>query len=48
MAANSPTRSIPVHLQRGDEGFLRDLDIADLAHALLAGLLLLEQLASYG
>jgi hypothetical protein len=25
-----------LHLQRGDEGFLRDLDLAELAHALLA------------
>ena len=32
-------------LQHGQEGFLRDLDRADLLHALLAFLLLLEQLA---
>src|SRR3954468_6220219 len=33
-----------VHLQRGDEGGLRDLHVAHLAHALLALLLLLEEL----
>src|SRR5947209_11799897 len=33
-----------VHLERGDEGRLRDLDVADLAHPLLALLLLLEKL----
>src|SRR6476620_12658879 len=31
--------------QRCDEGFRRDLDRADVLHPLLAGLLLLEQLA---
>src|SRR5690606_5136059 len=30
-------------LQDGQEGFLRDLDAADLLHALLAGLLFFEQ-----
>jgi hypothetical protein len=37
-----------VHLQRGDERFLRDVDLAELAHLLLAGLLLVEQLALAG
>src|SRR5271168_5421594 len=37
-----------IHLQRGDERFLRDVDLAELAHLLLAGLLLLEQLALAG
>ncbi len=36
--------SILIHLEGGDEGFLRDLDLAELAHLLLAGLLLVEQL----
>ena len=36
---------ILVHLQRGDEGFLRNLDAAELAHLLLAFLLLVEKLA---
>src|SRR5262245_52210143 len=36
---------ILLHLQRGDEGLLRDLHLAELAHALLAALLLLGQLA---
>ena len=36
------------HLERGQEGFLRDLDLADLAHALLALLLLLQELALAG
>ena len=34
-----------IHLQRRDERLLRDLHLAELAHALLAGFLLLEQLA---
>jgi hypothetical protein len=34
-----------IHLQRGDEGFLRDLDLAELPHLLLAFLLLVQQLA---
>src|SRR5260370_25208440 len=38
-------RALPtVHLEGGDKGRLRDLDVADLAHALLALLLLLEEL----
>src|SRR5689334_17894286 len=32
-----------IHLQRGDEGFLRDVDFAELAHALFAFLLLLQK-----
>ena len=36
------------HLQRGDECFLRDFHLAELAHALLAGLLLVEQLTLAG
>jgi len=32
-------------LEHGEEGFLGDIDLADLAHPLLAGLLLLQQLA---
>src|SRR3982751_2468203 len=34
-----------VHLQRGDEGFLRDVDLAELPHLLLAFLLLLQKFA---
>src|SRR5207253_721907 len=34
-----------VHLQRRDERLLRDVDLAELAHALLAFLLLLQELA---
>src|SRR5690349_12662976 len=34
-----------VHLECGDEGALRDLDLAELPHALLALLLLLQKLA---
>ncbi len=34
-----------IHLQGGDEGFLRDVDLAELAHLLLALLLLVEKLA---
>jgi hypothetical protein len=34
-----------IHLQRGNERLLRDVDLAELAHALLALLLLLQQLA---
>src|SRR5208337_1881954 len=37
-----------IHLERGDERFLRDVDLAELAHLLLAGLLLLEELALSG
>src|SRR3954470_18092921 len=46
LRAHRPRRpSVLVHLQRRDEGLLRDLDLAELAHALLALLLLLEQFA---
>src|SRR5581483_1608137 len=34
-----------VHFQHGEEGLLRDLDLADALHALLAFLLFFEQLA---
>ena len=34
-----------IHLQRGDEGFLRDVDLAELPHLLLAFLLLLQKFA---
>src|SRR5258708_8263430 len=37
-----------IHLQGGDKRFLRDVDLAELAHLLLAGFLLLEQLALAG
>src|SRR5689334_6260108 len=37
--------SVGVHLQGGDEGFLGDLHLAELAHALLALLLLVEEFA---
>src|SRR5215469_16089721 len=39
---------LAVDLEGGDEGFLRDLDLAELPHALLAGLLFVEQLALAG
>jgi hypothetical protein len=34
-----------IHLQRGNERFLRDVDLAELPHLLLAFLLLLQKLA---
>jgi len=34
-----------VHLQRGDERLLRNVHLAELAHALFAFLLLLQELA---
>ena len=37
-----------LHFQRGDEGLLRNLDAAELAHLLLAFLLLLQELALAG
>ena len=37
-----------IHLQRGDEGLLRDVDLAELAHALLAFLLLIQKLTLAG
>src|SRR5262245_16109381 len=41
----SPRSSVFVHLERGDERLLRDLHLAELAHPLLALLLLFEKLA---
>src|SRR6186997_2326274 len=43
--ARTDVSRLSIHLQRGDEGFLRDVDLAELPHALLALLLLVEQLA---
>src|SRR3546814_8276947 len=40
--------SIVPHLQRLDERFLRDIHLAELAHALFAFFLLVEQLAFAG
>ena len=37
-----------VHLERGDGRFLRNVDLAELTHLLVAGLLLLEELALAG
>src|ERR1700751_674555 len=34
-----------IHLQRGNESFLRNVDLAELPHLLLAFLLLLQKLA---
>src|SRR5665213_1098019 len=45
--ANS-TQSIRIHLQRRDEGLLRDIHLAELAHLLLALFLLVEELALAG
>jgi len=36
---------VSVHLQRRDKGLLRDFHLAELAHPLLSGLLLVEQFA---
>src|SRR4029077_5757054 len=41
----SPSQLIIIHLKRGDEGFLGNLDFAELAHLLLALFLLVEELA---
>ena len=41
---NVRARSV-ADLERGDEGGLGNFNVADLAHAFLAGLLLFEQLA---
>jgi hypothetical protein len=41
-------RSILIHLEGGDEGFLRDFDLAELPHLLLAFLLLVEKLLPPG
>src|SRR5580698_9046141 len=40
--------SIRVHLERGDERFLRDVHLAELAHLFLALFLLVEELALAG
>src|SRR5688572_31043017 len=40
-----PRRGSPLHLQRGDERLLRDVHLAELAHALLALLLLVQEFA---
>src|SRR5256885_14791030 len=41
-----PERSASaIHLQRGDKSFLRDVDLAELPHLLLAFLLLLQKFA---
>src|SRR5438477_1463118 len=40
--------SAVAHLEGGDEGGLRDLDLAELAHPLFALLLLVEELAFAG
>lgn len=39
---------ILIHFQRSDKSFLGDFHLAELAHAFLAGLLLVEQLALAG
>src|SRR4030088_3306258 len=44
-ATASTTSSSDIHLQGGDERLLRDVDLAELAHALLAFLLLAQKLA---
>ncbi len=35
-------RRSAVHLERGNEGFLRDLNLAELTHLLLTSLLLIQ------
>lgn len=40
---NARRPSIVLHFQRGNERFLRDVDLAELAHALLALFLLLQK-----
>src|SRR5262249_14315795 len=47
-ACRAVKRLVGVHLQRGDEGFLRDLHLSELAHPLLSFLLLVEELALTG
>src|SRR6266404_2360513 len=44
-ASRGSPKLIRVHFERGDEGFLRNLDAAELAHLLLAFLLLVQKLA---
>ena len=46
MAASKPPSII--HLQRGNEGALRDFHLAELPHALLAFLLLVQKFALAG
>jgi hypothetical protein len=45
MPGVNPTRSVRLDLQRGDEGLLPDVDLAELAHLASALLLLLQELA---
>src|SRR3974390_626970 len=47
-SASSAALALHIHLQRGDERLLRDVDLAVLAHALLAFFLLLQKLALAG
>src|ERR1700691_4253608 len=42
------SRPLHIHFQRGDEGLLRDVDFAELTHALLALFLFLEELTLAG
>src|SRR4051794_25430017 len=44
-ATGAAAQLLHIHLQRGDEGFLRDVDLAELAHLLFAFALLVEQFA---
>src|SRR2546421_4892291 len=45
MGHGASARTLLIHLQHGEEGFLRDFDFADALHALLALLLFFEELA---
>src|SRR4051812_37138117 len=45
VAVTSIRPSVRIHFEGGDEGFLRDVDAAELAHLLLALFLLVQQLA---
>src|SRR4051812_912132 len=47
-AGNGPRPASAIHLQCGNESFLRDVDLAELPHLLLAFLLLLQKLALTG
>src|SRR3979411_200239 len=42
------TKASTIHLQRGNKSLLRDVDLAELPHLLLAFLLLLQKLAFAG
>jgi hypothetical protein len=44
-ALNPGYDALHIHLQRRDERFLRNVDLAELAHALFAFALLVEELA---